>query len=88
MPHCGKYTFEVLSSRLKPGCAESSIVNGLLELDRQRTQGGRALDSMLRSCRSRKEMFSHDASSSRRSSPIRRSLTCREFVIAPRSSAS
>ena len=27
----GKYTFEVLSSRLKPGCAESSIVNGLLE---------------------------------------------------------
>jgi neutral ceramidase len=28
----GKYTFEVLSSRLKPGCAESSIVNGLLEL--------------------------------------------------------
>ena len=26
----GKYTFEVLSSRLKPGCAESSIVNGLL----------------------------------------------------------
>ena len=28
----GKYTFEVLSSRLRPGCAESSIVNGLLEL--------------------------------------------------------
>jgi neutral ceramidase len=28
----GKYTFEVLSSRLWPGCAESSIVNGLLEL--------------------------------------------------------
>jgi len=28
----GKYTFEVLSSRLQPGCAESSIVNGLLEL--------------------------------------------------------
>ena len=27
----GKYTFEVLSSRLQPGCAESSIVNGLLE---------------------------------------------------------
>ena len=24
----GKYTFEVLSSRLQPGCAESSIVNG------------------------------------------------------------
>ena len=28
----GKYTFEVLSSRLQPGCAESSIVKGLLEL--------------------------------------------------------
>jgi hypothetical protein len=28
----GKYTFEVLSSRLKPGCAESSIVNGVLDL--------------------------------------------------------
>jgi len=28
----GKYTFEVLSSRLQPGCAESAIVNGLLEL--------------------------------------------------------
>ena len=28
----GKYTFEVLSSRLKPGCAESSIVNGILGL--------------------------------------------------------
>jgi len=28
----GKYTFEVLSSRLKPGCAESSIVNGLIGL--------------------------------------------------------
>jgi hypothetical protein len=28
----GKYTFEVLSSRLQPGCAESSIVNGLLAL--------------------------------------------------------
>jgi len=28
----GKYTFEVLSSRLKPGCAESAIVNGLLTL--------------------------------------------------------
>jgi neutral ceramidase len=27
-----KYTFEVLSSRLQPGCAESSIVNGLLGL--------------------------------------------------------
>jgi len=26
----GKYTFEVLSSRVQPGCAESSIVNGLL----------------------------------------------------------
>jgi len=28
----GKYTFEVLSSRLQPGCAETSIVNGILEL--------------------------------------------------------
>lgn len=28
----GYHTFEVLSSRLKPGCAESSIVNGLLDL--------------------------------------------------------
>jgi hypothetical protein len=28
----GKFTFEVLSSRLQPGCAESSIVNGLLDL--------------------------------------------------------
>jgi neutral ceramidase len=28
----GKHTFEVLSSRLKPGCAESSIVNGILDL--------------------------------------------------------
>jgi hypothetical protein len=28
----GKFTFEVLSSRLKPGCAESAIVNGILEL--------------------------------------------------------
>ena len=35
----GKYTFEVLSSRLQPGCAESSIVNGLLELIDERTQG-------------------------------------------------
>lgn len=31
----GKLTFEVLSSRLQPGCAESSIVNGLLELMQQ-----------------------------------------------------
>ncbi len=28
----GKYTFEVLSSRLQPGCAESAIVNGLIDL--------------------------------------------------------
>jgi hypothetical protein len=28
----GKETFEVLSSRLQPGCAESAIVNGLLSL--------------------------------------------------------
>jgi hypothetical protein len=30
-----KYTFEVLSSRLQPGCAESSIVNGILALMEQ-----------------------------------------------------
>jgi len=28
----GAYTFQVLSSRLKPGCAETGIVNGLLDL--------------------------------------------------------
>jgi len=28
----GYQTFEVLGSRLKPGCAESAIVNGLLDL--------------------------------------------------------
>jgi hypothetical protein len=28
----GTYTFEVLSSRLQPGCAEGAIVNGILEL--------------------------------------------------------
>lgn len=28
----GQYTFEVLSSRLKPGCAETAIVDGLLDL--------------------------------------------------------
>ncbi|MFB3777632.1 MAG: hypothetical protein ACE141_08465 [Bryobacteraceae bacterium] len=28
----GYYTFEVLSSRLKPGCAENAIVNGLIDL--------------------------------------------------------
>jgi hypothetical protein len=28
----GKLTFEVLSSRLQPGCAESAIVNGILGL--------------------------------------------------------
>ena len=28
----GMYTFEVLSSRLKPGCAETAIVNGILDL--------------------------------------------------------
>jgi neutral ceramidase len=31
----GKYTFEVLSSRLQPGCAESSIVNGIVDLIEQ-----------------------------------------------------
>jgi hypothetical protein len=30
----GTYTFEVVSSRLQPGCAESSIVNGILDLMR------------------------------------------------------
>jgi hypothetical protein len=28
----GQYTFEVVSSRLKPGCAESAIVDGILGL--------------------------------------------------------
>lgn len=28
----GMYTFEVVSSRLKPGCAEGAIVNGILDL--------------------------------------------------------
>lgn len=28
----GMYTFEVLSSRLEPGCAESAIVDGILDL--------------------------------------------------------
>jgi neutral ceramidase len=28
----GAYTFQVLGSRLKPGCAETAIVNGLLDL--------------------------------------------------------
>ncbi len=28
----GMYTFEVLSSRLQPGCAESAIVNGIIDL--------------------------------------------------------
>jgi neutral ceramidase len=28
----GQYTFEVISSRLKPGCAESAIVDGILDL--------------------------------------------------------
>lgn len=31
----GQYTFEVVSSRLKPGCAESAIVDGLLDLVEQ-----------------------------------------------------
>ena len=29
----GMYTFEVVSSRLQPGCAETAIVNGILDLD-------------------------------------------------------
>jgi neutral ceramidase len=28
----GTYTFEVVSSKLKPGCAESAIVNGILDM--------------------------------------------------------
>jgi neutral ceramidase len=28
----GMYTFEILSSRLQPGCAETSIVNGIINL--------------------------------------------------------
>ena len=28
----GMYSFEVLSSQLQPGCAESAIVNGILDL--------------------------------------------------------
>jgi neutral ceramidase len=31
----GRYTFQVLSSQLKPGCAETAIQNGLLELLKQ-----------------------------------------------------
>jgi len=31
----GMYTFEVLSSRLQAGCAESAIVNGILDLMEQ-----------------------------------------------------
>jgi hypothetical protein len=30
----GAYTFQVLSSRLQPGCAEGAIDNGLLDLIR------------------------------------------------------
>lgn len=32
----GAYTFQVLGSRLKPGCAEDAIVNGLLDLIQSR----------------------------------------------------
>jgi hypothetical protein len=28
----GAYTFQTLGSRLKPGCAEDGIVNGLVDL--------------------------------------------------------
>jgi hypothetical protein len=31
-PVFGASTFQVLGSRLKPGCAETAIVNGLLDL--------------------------------------------------------
>jgi neutral ceramidase len=34
----GAFTFQVLSSRLKPGCAETGIVNGLLDLLEARSQ--------------------------------------------------
>jgi hypothetical protein len=34
----GYYTFEVLSSRLQPGCAENGIVNGILDLMAQAKQ--------------------------------------------------
>jgi hypothetical protein len=34
----GAFTFQVLSSRLKPGCAETGIVNGLLDLMGARSQ--------------------------------------------------
>jgi hypothetical protein len=41
----GKQTFEVLSSRLQPGCAESSIVNGILTLmDGARKRDHQALE--------------------------------------------
>lgn len=36
----GMNTFEVLSSRLQPGCAETSIVNGLLDLMNPNTSTG------------------------------------------------
>ena len=35
----GKYTFEVLSSRLQPGCAESAIVNGIVGMIEQSRRG-------------------------------------------------
>ena len=35
----GKHTFEVLSSRLQPGCAERAIVTGILELMQDQPQG-------------------------------------------------
>ncbi len=34
----GAYTFQVLGSRLKPGCAEDGIVNGLVDMIRSAGQ--------------------------------------------------
>jgi len=39
----GMYTFEVLSSRLQPGCAESAIVNGILDLMAEAGRSGRGV---------------------------------------------
>ncbi len=41
----GYYTFEVLSSRLQPGCAETGIVNGILDLMTQAKQAPAKTDS-------------------------------------------
>jgi len=41
----GYYTFEVLSSRLQPGCAETGIVNGILDLMSEARQTPARTDS-------------------------------------------